>query len=428
MTKIAIIGAGSGFGGRISADILTRFQQEEIHIALCDINKDKLDIVEKYVNKVIELNKLPARVSATTERREAIKNADFVLISVSIGGPAYYDEPFESELSIPSKYGITQTVADTLGPGALFRALRTAPEMIRMVQDINELAPGSVILNLVNPMAVLTTVLTQYAKVPLIGLCHGAIGNAKQLAKIVDVPFHEVDYTVAGINHMTWFIKFMHNGKDLLPRIKEEITGRHRQKFEFRSEIMEHIGYFTTESDRHIVEYVPWFQHVDKSVLQPYVDITRNVKNKRHHWYEDMGITIDKADSFELILSNESASGIMEGLVKGKPFVFSGNVINKGYISNLPDGVCVEVPCTADRNGIHPHTVGKLPTVCAALNMTNINEQQLVVEAILEKNREKAFQALLLDPETQTKLTMQQTKQLFEEMWNREIELGMELF
>jgi alpha-galactosidase len=199
-----------------------------------------------------------------------------------------------------------------------------------------------------------------YAKVPLLGLCHGVVGNAKRIL--------------------------------------------------FRSEIMKHTGYFTTESDRHIVEYVPWFQHIDKSILKPYVDITMNIKNKRHHWYEDMGVTIDQADSFDLTLSHESASGIIEGMVKGKPYTFSGNVINKGYIENLPNGICVEVPCTADRNGIHPHTVGRLPTICAALNMTNINEQQLLIEAIIEQDRNKAFQALLLDPVTQAKLSMKQTK------------------
>ena len=172
---------------------------------------------------------------------------------------------------------------------------------------------------------------------------------------------------------------------------------------------------------------MPWFQNGDPTDILAYTNITRGVKDKRHHWYEDMGIAIEKAESVELILSHESASGIIAGITTGKKFTFSGNVLNKGYIENLPYNCCVEVPCTADGNGIHPHTVGKLPTVCAALCQTNINEQTLMVEAIWEKSREKAFHALLLDPQSSTKLTIDKAYKLFNEMWDREIELGMEL-
>ena len=434
MTKVVIIGAGSGFGGRISLDILTRMGLKGVEIVLCDIDEKKVETVHKYVQTIIDTHQMnkTAKVWSTVNREQALPNADFVMISVAIGGPAYYGEPFDSEFTIPLKYGIIQTVADTAGPGAIFRALRTAPEMIRMVNDINRLAPKSMILNLTNPMSVLTWTLSKYTKVPIVGLCHGVTGNFKRLADILKIPQDEVSFICAGINHMTWFIDFRHNGVSVMEELRkavrqntsEKATG---QNYFYRTQVMDITGYFTTESDRHIPEYLTWFQTGDNSSLKEYAKITRGIKDRRHAWYEDMGVTIESRNTVELGLSHESASGIIEAVSFSGSFEFSGNVLNRGYIENLPFGCCVEVPCTADANGVHPHTVGALPTMCAALCQTNINEHTLMAEAITEKNREKAFQALLMDPMASTKLTLQTARQLFEEMWNREIELGIEL-
>ncbi len=424
--KTVIIGAGSAFGGRISVDILSRPPLQESEIALCDIDEQKLSRVHAYVQKVIDSNDLPATVRSSTDRRELLEGADAVVISVSIGGPAYYDEPFESEIRIPLNYGVMQTVGDTLGPGGIFRGLRCAPPIIDMVRDVNELAPNAVLLNYTNPMAILTWTIDRFASVPTAGLCHGVVGNARKLAELAGVPYEELEYTAAGINHMTWFIDFHRGDENILNTMHESIRNEHRKNpetYEFRNELLDAFGYFSTESDRHIVEYIPWFEHEDRKRLQPYLDKTMGIKGRRQKWYEDMGVSVEKADSVELIRSHESASGIIEAWHTGEDYRFSGNVINREVITNLPDGCCVEVPCIADSEGITPEFHGKLPSQCAALCRTNVNVQELVVEAILTRNRDKALQALLLDPSTGAVLTMQKTRELFEEMWKADAHL-----
>lgn len=424
--KIAIIGAGSAFGARISVDVLSREPLQDATIALCDIDASKLKTVGAYVNKVISSNKLPAKVAASTDRREVLADADAVLIAVAIGGPAYFGHPFEAEMNIPKKYGIIQTVADTLGPGGLMRALRSAPPMLEMIADINELAPNAVVMNYTNPMAILTWVLKDVAQTHLVGLCHGVTGNFKRIAKLVGHPPEELEFIAAGINHMTWFTKLERNRQDLLPLAHQKLLeeAKDSDPYHFRGEIIEAFGYFPTESDRHFPEYVPWFQHGDPELLQPYVARTEGIKQKRQAWYEDMGVSAEKAESVELIRSHESASGIMEAYLTGQPFRFSGNVMNEGrLIPNLPHECCVEVPCTADGNGIHPYITGELPVACAALCRSNINYQEIAVHAIRQRSKDLAFQALLMDPITQAKLTIKQTREMFEELWQAEGDL-----
>lgn len=421
--KIVIIGAGSAFGSRISVDVLSRPPLQSSTIALCDIDPERLAVVTHYVNKVITSNRLPACVESSTDRREVLRDADCVLIAVAIGGPAYYGHPFEAEMAIPRKFGIIQTVGDTMGPGGLMRALRSAPPMLAMIDDINELAPQAVVMNYTNPMAILTWALHDRARTHLVGLCHGVTGNAKQLAKLINLPDQEVNFIAAGINHMTWFLKFEHNHRNLLPEIHAKLIERSRgsDPYQFRGEIVEAFGWYSTESDRHFPEYVPWFQHGDEALFAPHVACTMGVKGKRQSWYEDMGVSIDKADSVELILSHESASGILEAYVTGTPYRFSGNVMNQGkLIGNLPAECCVEVPCFADGNGIHPYLIGNLPPACAALCRSNIGFQELAVHAIRERSRDLAFQALLMDPITQAHLTIAQTRELFAELWAAE--------
>jgi alpha-galactosidase len=423
--KVVFIGAGSAFGGRVSVDVLSREPLQDSTIALCDINSDRLETVRSYVQKVNDSNNLKAKVVASTDRTELLEDADFVLLAVAIGGPAYYGEPFDSEMAIPAKYGILQTVADTMGPGAIFRALRTAPVMLEMIDDINRLAPKASILNYTNPMAILTWLFNEHARVPIVGLCHGVQGNANRLAGMAGVELEEVDYICAGINHMTWFTKFEHQGRNLLPDLTAKLieTSKGSTPYQFRGEVAEVFGYYSTESDRHFPEYVPWFQNGDRELFEPHIERTRGIKDKRQHWYEDMGVAIEKADSVELIRSHEWASAIMESMVTGVPQVFSGNVMNRGLIENLPTEACVEVPCTVDGNGIHPHRVGPLPIQCAALCKSNIIMQELCVEAIRRRSRETAFQALLLDPISQANLTVKTARKMFDELWEAEGDL-----
>ena len=404
---------------------MSREPLQDSTIALCDTNAERLETVRSYVEKVKNSNGLSADVVASTDRSELLQDADFVVLSVAIGGPAYYGEPFESEMRIPAEYGVVQTVADTMGPGAVFRALRTAPVMLDMIEDINRLAPGSMILNYTNPMAILTWLFNEKAEVPIVGLCHGVQGNANRLAGMAGVPLEEVRYICAGINHMTWFTKFEHDGRDLLPELTKRLVDESRSSdpYQFRGEIADVFGYYSTESDRHFPEYVPWFQNGDRGLFEPHIERTRGIKGKRQHWYEDMGVAIDRADSVELIRSQEWASTIMEARTTGVPQVFSGNVMNAGIIANLPEDACVEVPCTVDGNGIHPHHVGKLPIQCAALCKSNIIMQELCVEAIRRRSKETAFQALLMDPITQANLTIDRARKMFDELWESEGDL-----
>jgi alpha-galactosidase len=420
--KAVFIGAGSMFGSRVSVDILSREPLQDATIALCDIDAEKLKTVHRYVERVVESNNLPATIVSSTDRTELLKDADFVILSVAIGGPAYYGEPFESEMNIPAKYGVRQTVADTIGPGAVFRGLRSAAAMLPMIDDINRLAPNAVVLNYTNPMAILTWLFNDRAEVPIVGLCHGVQGNAKKLAGLVDVPFEEANYVCAGINHMTWFIRYQYKGKDLLPEMMAKLVEQTKgsDPYQFRGEIVEAFGYYPTESDRHFPEYVPWFQNGDRALFEPHVERTMGIKGRRHSWFEDMGLKAESLESLELVQSHEWASAIMESVTTNVPVVFSGNVMNRGYITNLPEECCIEVPCTADTNGIHPHFVGDLPIQCAALCKSNIITQELTVEAVRRRSKEAAYWALLMDPISQANLTIEQTKQMFEEMWEAE--------
>ena len=424
--KIVIIGAGSAFGGRIAVDVLSRAPLQESTIALVDIDAGRLKIVSDYVQKVIDSNNLPAKVVSSTNREELLPDADSVLIAVAVGGPAYHGHPFEAEFNIPSKYGITQTVADTLGPGGLLRALRSAPVMLDMINDINRLAPNAIVMNYTNPMAILTWAMHDIAQTPLVGLCHGVTGNFKTLAKLIDIPEDELEFIAAGINHMTWFTKLEHKHQDVLQLAHQKMIEEYptSDPYKFRGELLEAFGWYPTESDRHFPEYVPWFQHADAKLFEPHIERTLGIKGKRQHWYEDMGVSIDQAESVKLIQSHESASGIMESWITGSPYRFSANVMNDGkLITNLPDECCVEVPCIVDGNGLHPYIIGDLPRNCAVLCRTNVGYQELAVQAIREKSKDIAYQALLVDPITQSKCTMKQTRQLFEEMWAAEADL-----
>jgi len=431
--KAVIIGAGSAFGGRLSVDILSRSPLQDSTIALCDTNRERLDLTAGYVRRVIDSNGLPARLETSADRNELLPGADIVVLTVSIGGPAYYDEPYESEIDIPMRYGVVQAVGDTVGPGGLFRALRTAPPMLEMIADINRLAPGALVLNYTNPMAILTWLFTEASTSPVIGLCHGVAGNSRRMASLVDAPYDECAFTAAGINHMTWFLDFTHQGRDVLPQIHDEIIRLGRQarassdpaaqNFAFRSDMLEAIGYFTTESDRHFPEYVPYYQHEDRLDFLQFYKITKGVKGKRQAWYEDMGVKTRDAESIELIRSHESMSGIMEARCTGEPFTFSGNVTNAGHIANLPDGCCIELPVTVDGSQITPARIGDLPPACAAMCRSNIDFQDMTVRAIRARSRDLARQALLFDPATQAVLSTRRIGQMFDEIWEAEGEL-----
>ncbi|MBD3242776.1 MAG: alpha-galactosidase [Chitinivibrionales bacterium] len=427
MTRIAIIGAGSGFGSVLSRDILSREPLQDCTIALCDIDERRLGITHEFVAKTIEANNLPAKVEASTERTESLKDADFVVSSVSVGGPAYAGEPYKSEIEIPRKYGVEQSVADTVTPGGVFRFLRTAPVQVAVCRDMERLCPNALLLNYTNPMAMLTWAHHAATAVRNVGLCHSVQGTTDELARYCGVAREEVDAVVAGINHQAWFLELKHKGADLYPTLREKMNDPETFATNaVRFEIMRHFGYFVTESSHHMSEYVPYFRAHAECFERFNLRKRRDIPAKAPdipRWLKDSIGEDGEIKAGELKPSHEFASGIMQACVTDEPFRFNGNVMNTGLIDNLPAGCCVEVRCIADRTGIHPCHAGPLPPQLAAINRSNIAVQELAVKAFLEKDRDAAFYAVALDPLTAAVLPLHRIREMFDEMWQAEGEL-----
>jgi alpha-galactosidase len=424
MTKIAFIGAGSGFGQRISADILAHPEFVDCTISLVDIHEGNLAGVHGYVQDLIDRYNLPAKVEATTNRREVLEGADYVVIAVAIGGPAYDGVPYYNEVQIPKKYGISQSVADTCSIGAIFRMLRTGPEMVRIAHDIEDLCPDAWVLNYTNPMSMLCWAMTAASKIKMVGLCHSVQGTIWQLGSYMGVPPEEIDYWCAGINHMGWYLELRDkNRRDLYPRLREVADDPEVYKHDtVRFEIFKHFGYFVTESTPHMSEYVPYFRKT-KELRDSFSLGESNPgpvapEDRRHDWFEEIRKQLQDADPSEgLKPSAEYASHIMRALHTGIPFRFNGNVPNKGIITNLSPDCSVEVPCLTDATGVRPCFVGEIPPQLAALNMSNIAVHRLTVQAVLERSKKKAYLASILDPLTATQCSLAQIREMFEELW-----------
>ena len=424
MAKIVIIGAGSGFGGRLSIDILSRQPLQDATIALCDIDAAALEKVRRYVARTIEAHDLPAKVIASTDRAELLDGADFVVTSVAVGGGSYWGYPFAHEIHIPRKYGIDQQVGDTIGPGGVFRFLRTAPVQLAFCRDIERLCPQALLLNHTNPMAMLTWVHSAASSVRNVGLCHSVQGTARQLAGYVGVPHQEVSYWVAGINHQSWFLEFRHNGRDAYPLIRQAMADPQTfAKDPVRFEMLKHFGYFVTESSGHNSEYMPYFRRT-QALRERFGLRTRDVAMaapRKRAWTQETAA--GEAPVGQLTRSREYTTGIMEAVVTNTPYCFNGNVMNDALVANLPPGCCVEVPCLADAQGVHPCRVGDLPPQCAAINRSNIAVQELAVRAFLDKDRGAAFRAVALDPLTAAVLPLHRIREMFDEMWEAERDL-----
>ena len=422
MAKIVIIGAGSGFGGRLSIDILARESLKDSTIALCDTSATRLDQVQGYVQRAIDGHKLPGKVIASTNRQDLLPGADCVVTAVSIGGAAYWGEPYRSEVEIPLKYGVQQTVADTIGVGGVFRFLRTADEHLNFAKDMERFCPDALMLNYTNPMCMLTWLHSVGSSIQNVGLCHSVQGTTKKLAGGVGVDYGEVSYLVAGINHQAWVLRLRRGNEDLYPKLRAAVeTHESFAEDRVRVEMMRQFGYFVTESTRHNAEYLPYFHRTKE--LRDYYGVGErkpvSMKNTRKRdWMKDSGVDDDgRSEIPPMKASHEYASMIIEARITGAPFAFNGNVMNHGSISNLPERCCVEVPCLADREGVHATYVGELPPQCAALNMTNVAVQELAVRAVLDRDKEAAFHACALDPLTAATVSLPDMRKMFEELW-----------
>ncbi len=421
--KIAMIGAGSLiFCKTLVMDILATEALQGSEIRLMNRTRPKLDKMEAFVRKVIEENNLPAKVTATLDRREALDGADYVINMIQIGGV----EAFRMDYEIPLKYGVDQCIADSIGPGGIFRALRTIPVLAEMASDMNELCPGAIMLNYANPMGANCAGLGRVAKVQFIGLCHGVQTTLDLISRYVDVPKDQVDFVCAGINHMAWFLSLRdkRDGRDLYPILKETIEKpEYYINEKVRGEVMRHFGYFMTESTGHLSEYVPWFRSSQRA-LDMYCD-QPDFGGASGAYYNYCNMLAEKYKSVDYLATEspkiegrsvEYCSYILEAAETDRPFRLNGNVRNDGFITNLPQGCCVEVPIYVDSQGLHPVTVGTLPPQCAAMNQSNVTVQELAVEAALTGDPEHAMQAIAMDPLTSAVCTLKEVRDMTREM------------
>lgn len=414
MVKITFIGAGSTiFAKNILGDAMLTPSLYEAEISLYDIDEKRLnesEIMLKTINKNSNQNR--ANIMSYTDRKEALRDADFIINAIQVGG---YKPSTVIDFEIPQKYGLQQTIGDTMGIGGIFRALRTFPVMFDLAKDIEEVCPDAWLLNYTNPMAMLTMGMLKGTNVKTVGLCHSVQVCVPELFEHLGIQdqydLKDFQWKIAGINHMAWLLELTKDGEDFYPTIKELANKKpdpHADSVRF--ELMKRFDYYVTESSEHNAEYHPYFikNKYPELIEQfgiPLNEYLRRCEEQIKEWeYQRDDIVLNGSLTHER--SREYASYIMDAMVTGNPTMIAGNVLNTGLITNLPEGSCVEVPCLVDKNGIQPTFVGDLPTQLAALNRTNINVQELIVEAALTLDKNKIYQAAFLDPHTNSELSM----------------------
>jgi alpha-galactosidase len=422
--KITFIGAGSAvFTRNLCSDILLAPALQDSTISLMDIDPGRLRTSCDLVQDIVDRRGLDARVEATTDRQESIRDADCVVTTFQQGGL----DAYALDIEIPQRYGVEQCVGDTLGPGGVFRALRTIPVLLDLCDEMDELAPGALLLNYVNPMAANCWAVDVGTGRPHVGLCHSVQGTSQMLASWIGVPYEEVNFLCAGINHQAFFLEFRRGRDDLYPEIrdatrKDEVRGQEP----VRVELMEHFGYFVTESSGHASEYAPYFR---KSARMVEDELVPRFLDEGDHWF-DFGRTggylrhclsrlEEPPDGHELLptqRTHEYGSYIIEAMETDEPIKVNGNVPNRGLMHGLPYGCCVEVPCLVDANGVQPTAIEHYPPQLAALNRTNINVQELTVEAALSGDVEAVHHAVMLDPLTAAVCTLPQIRSMVDEM------------
>ncbi|MCE5327188.1 MAG: alpha-galactosidase [Planctomycetaceae bacterium] len=424
--KIAMIGAGSVvFCKTLMSDIMATPALADSEFALMSPTAGKLGRMEAFAKRMIAENGLKATAWSTQDRAAAIKDADFVVVMVQVGGV----EAFGFDYEIPLKYGVDQCIADSLGPGGIFRGLRSAPVLKGIADDMAKLAkPGAIMLQYANPMAGNCLALGKVTNVPFVGLCHGVQTTLDLIAGYCGVPKEEITFLCGGINHMDWFLRLEHKGRDLYPQMRELFEKPEYYKNEkVRGEVFRHFGYFMTESTGHLSEYLPWFRK-NKKALDLYCDEPAfgGESGAYYTYCKALAAKYARHDPLEFETAKithrsvEYCSYIMEAVATGKPFGFMGNVRNDGYITNLPDGCCVEVPTFADATGLHPTRIGDLPAQCAAACMTNVNVQTLGAKAALEGDTEAIVHAAALDPLTSAVCTLKEVRDMCSEMLEAE--------
>lgn len=425
--QVTILGAGSTvFARQLITDILQIDGLNEGCFALVDIDPSRLQLAQQIAEKLIEQSGKDWSVRASTERSDLLPGSDFIVNSIEVAGLANVRHDFD----IPMKYGVDQCIGDTIGPGGIFKALRTGPAWLDILHDAEQFCPQAWVLNYTNPMSILTQAALFGTRMRTVGLCHSVQGTSRQLAYYLEVPYDELEWRCAGINHNAWFTVLRHHGQDMYPRLREraQIPEIYEQD-PVRFEIMLHFGAFVTESSGHFSEYVPYFRKrpdlIERYCRSGYLGETGFYANNWPTWRasNDDSIREMLAGTREIPFkrSHEYCSYIIEAVTMHRPQVIYGNVRNSGLIDNLPDG-CVEVACLVDQNGIQPCHFGPLPEQLAALNRSHIAVHTLMCEALLTRNKEAARYALLLDPLSAAVCSPAEISAMFDEMWEAERE------
>jgi len=433
MAKITFLGAGSTvFAKNVLGDCMCVESLRGSTIALYDIDAQRLEDSRRM------LENLNAQLGAVMvikpylgpeRRKAALKGAHYVVNAVQIGG---YRPSTVIDFEVPKKYGLRQTIADTLGIGGIFRALRTVPVLLEFARDMEKVCPEALLLNYSNPMAMNMMGILRGSSIRAVGLCHSVEGCAPTLLRHFGITAEKLNWKVAGINHQAWLLEVKDGDRDLYPEIKAAYRKAAAEgtlpKWDLvRLELMNRFGYYVTESSEHSAEYTPWFiksryPELIQEFNIPLDEYLRRCEQQIEGWAK-MRDDLVNNKTLTHRRSHEYASYIIEAVETNRPFKFGGNVMNRGLITNLPAKACVEVPCLVDRNGILPCVIGDLPEPCAALNRTNINPQILTVEAILTGRKEHVYQAALLDPHTSAELSIADTIRLCDDLFEAHREM-----
>lgn len=428
MPRITFMGAGSTiFAKSVLGDCILTPEIKDLEISLHDIDPVRLEDSKMMLENLAENARRKIRIDASLDRKKALKGAKYVVNAIQVGG---YDPCTITDFEIPKKYGLRQTIADTLGIGGIFRALRTIPVLEEFAEDMKEACPEALFINYSNPMAMLTGYLQTYTDIQTVGLCHSVQVCIPQLFKALDMEalISEAKWDIAGINHQAWLLKVEDGkGNDLYPEIKrraaEFLSGNVAYDADWdrvRYELMLRFGYYITESSEHNAEYNPWFikEKYPELIEQykiPLDEYPRRCVKQIEDWKKMRGELVNN-EKLEHEKSREFASFIINAMENDVPYRIHGNVMNNGLIPNLPPNACVEVPCLVDRAGIHPCYVGNLPEQCAAINRTNVNVQLLTIRAAKTRRKEDLYMAAMMDPHTAAELSMDEIRRMCDEM------------
>jgi alpha-galactosidase len=417
MPKVAFIGAGSTvFARNLTVDLLSfDALRDSTELALMDIDVERLRTSETVARRVADHFGANTTITATADRRAAIDGADYVVTMMQVGG---YRPATVTDFEVPKRFGLRQTIADTLGVGGIMRGLRTIPVLLDLCREMEELCPDALLLQHVNPMVSNCWAIAEATSIEAVGLCHSVQGTIKQLARDLGIAPQELDYLCAGINHVAFYLRLEQNGQDVYPSLRE-VTPPDWNRVRYA--VLEHFGYFVTESSEHFAEYSPWFIKDGRGDLVERFNVPLDLylarcEDQIAEWHE-LRAKLEQGDALEIRRSDEYGARIVNAIETGEPFTFNGNVPNRGpLIEDFAEDAVVEVPVVADADGLHPQRVGPLPPQLAGIIRTNLTVHELVVRAALERRRDHVYHAAMLDPHTGAELSLDEIHELVDEL------------